>query len=553
MALKPPPIGLIGLTNADLSASDEGPLGPPPPPRSRFAKFALALLVPIGLAFAAHRVSTPEGLDGDEPVDPPMPAAASAPIEDASLPIESRRPPSRAFARGAFGYSNAVRVRIVRPNQPITLPVEFGGSTEGMRSQWIAFDGKTNESEMAWSQGGIVIAPGKPGAYWLVIARGTVADTIGELALFVEHPMPNRMATGINGYHLGRWPKASEGAVPPGFIEVTERIADFPLSPHLRLSDFIVHDNQRGFPKYLHVREQLLDKLELIIAEIAAMRGVPPSAIRLNVVSGFRSPSHNGVLSGAAQDSRHMYGDAADIGIDVNGDGKLTELDARLVASAGEMVERKYPDLVGGIGLYFTFDGDGWPYVHIDVRGTRARWRGGAKRGSKVDSLPPGASFDSVPLMRQAIPGVPAPALPKRDSAGSAPAAPVVPPPAAVTPAAPTPAAQTPAPVVRPVARSAVRTSRSMITAITPTRTVSAIAGRPTARPSRTTSASNPSGRTSGTKKTAKQRPAPRPPLAERSAAARNRSAVTPAAAPVVRSAEDPFSAAARKFRNGRP
>jgi uncharacterized protein YcbK (DUF882 family) len=119
--------------------------------------------------------------------------------------------------------------------------------------------------------------------------------------------------------------------------------------------------------------------------------------VRLNVVSGFRSPSHNGGLSGAAQDSRHMYGDAADIGIDANNDGRLTEIDARLVAAAAEVVERKYPDLVGGIGLYINADGGGWPYVHIDVRGRRARWRGGVRRGAPVDSLPADATFDSVP------------------------------------------------------------------------------------------------------------------------------------------------------------
>jgi hypothetical protein len=229
-----------------------------------------------------------------------------------------------------------------------------------------------------------------------VLSRGGIADTIADLAVFVERPMPNAMATGINGYHMGRWPKAADGIVPRGFIEVTERISDFALSPHLRLSDFVVHDNQNAYPKYLHVREPLLDKLELIIGEIAQMRGKSPSEVRLNVASGFRSPAHNGGLSGSAQDSRHMYGDAADIAIDANSDGKLSEIDARLVASAAEVVERKHPDLVGGVGLYITYDGAGWPYVHVDVRGVRARWRGGSRRSGAVDSLPPGASFDSV-------------------------------------------------------------------------------------------------------------------------------------------------------------
>jgi Peptidase M15 len=278
----------------------------------------------------------------------------------------------------------------------VPFPITFTGNSDGMLMQWIGFDGKGDDALIEYPASGTLRAPVRPGAYWLVLSRGGFADTVADMALFVEHPMPNKMATGINGYHMGRWPKAADGAVPPGFIEVTERTSDFPLSPHLKLSDFVVHDAQDGFPKYLHVREPLLDKIELTVAEVAAMRGREPSIVRLNVASGFRSPAHNGVLSGSAQDSRHMYGDAADIAIDANNDGKLTEIDARLVAAAAEAVERKHPDLVGGIGLYITPDGAGWPYVHIDVRGRRARWRGGAKRGGAVDSLPADATFDSV-------------------------------------------------------------------------------------------------------------------------------------------------------------
>jgi hypothetical protein len=44
------------------------------------------------------------------------------------------------------------------------------------------------------------------------------------------------------------------------------------------------------------------------------------------------------------------------------------------VALAAEMVEREHPELVGGIGLY-TSRRYSTPYVHIDARGRRARWR----------------------------------------------------------------------------------------------------------------------------------------------------------------------------------
>ena len=198
------------------------------------------------------------------------------------------------------------------------------------------------------------------------------------------------------------------------------------------------------------MREPLLDKIELVVSEVAQMRGVPASSVKLNVASGFRSPSYNGSLASSASDSRHMYGDAADIAIDANNDGRLTEIDARLVASAAEIVERRYPDLVGGIGLYITPDGAGWPYVHIDVRGTRARWRGGRTKSATVDSLPPGTTFDTVntlPLKPALAKSSPA----KATSAQSAPAARERSGAAAATPAAkPTSVAKpTPAPSTR--------------------------------------------------------------------------------------------------------
>jgi hypothetical protein len=343
------------------------------------------------------------------------------------------------------------------------------------------------------------------------------------MALLVEHPMPNKMATGINGYHMGRWPKAADGIVPRGFVEVTDRLSDFPLSPHLRLSDFVVHDAQDGFPKYLHVRESVLDKVELIVSELAQMRGRSPSAMKLNVASGFRSPAHNGELSGTASDSRHMYGDAADIAVDANNDGRLTEIDARLVAAAAEVVERRYPDLVGGVGLYITTDGAGWPYVHVDTRGHRARWRGGVRRGGavSVDSLPSGASFDSVA------------------SVAAAPAAA----PAATAKAAPTRSSP------------ATTTSATTGTIVNPSSVVTTPSAPP--RGSATGAAPSSKGRKPARRSTARPASSRRrstSALTRESAASHSRSVVrtTPASANA-RTADDPFASAARKFRASRP
>jgi uncharacterized protein YcbK (DUF882 family) len=97
--------------------------------------------------------------------------------------------------------------------------------------------------------------------------------------------------------------------------------------------------------------------------------------VAFDVHSGFRAPAHNAGVWGAARDSRHQYGDAADVAIDANGDGRVTETDELLVARAVDQVELEHPELVGGLGLYTSPDYQ-TPYVHIDARGKRMRWKG---------------------------------------------------------------------------------------------------------------------------------------------------------------------------------
>jgi hypothetical protein len=58
---------------------------------------------------------------------------------------------------------------------------------------------------------------------------------------------------------------------------------------------------------------------------------------------------------------------------DLNGDGRRDIADVRLMLRAVERVEARYPELVGGAGLYRANNVRG-PFIHIDVRGRAARW-----------------------------------------------------------------------------------------------------------------------------------------------------------------------------------
>jgi hypothetical protein len=67
---------------------------------------------------------------------------------------------------------------------------------------------------------------------------------------------------------------------------------------------------------------------------------------------------------------------------DLNRDGRVNVKDSRVILAAVERVEKKYPDLLGGTGVYHSTGSHG-PFAHIDVRGSRARWSSGVRVASR--------------------------------------------------------------------------------------------------------------------------------------------------------------------------
>jgi uncharacterized protein YcbK (DUF882 family) len=264
------------------------------------------------------------------------------------------------------------------PGQVVEFPVALAAPDARVRYQWVrAGDGTPMVAERPLT-GSVVVAPARPGLYHLALASGPAGPggarrVLDDVTLAVLVPFAQKLGGILNGYRIGRYPfEGFGGERPLGFIEVTPLTARLPLSRHLRLEDFLTHDNQRQWPRYVAVSPELLDKVELVAAEIARTRGVrDPLRVAVDVHSGFRTPLHNGNVEGSAFNSRHQYGDAADVAIDADGDGRFSALDAQWAGLAAEMVERRHPDLVGGLGMYTSARA---PYVHIDVRGRRARW-----------------------------------------------------------------------------------------------------------------------------------------------------------------------------------
>ena len=223
----------------------------------------------------------------------------------------------------------------------------------------------------------------------------TALNALANFSQITLTPFNAKQSGRIGLYYIGSWP-AEHGvrgpskappdryANPRGFIQVTQANENTQVSEHFRLKDFLTHDQQGVWPKYLVLEMRNVDKLELVLADLAA-HGIDPSGV--TVMSGFRTPQYNaggGNTGGRADLSRHMFGDAADIFIDddhngqmddLNHDGRIDIGDSRVILASVERVEREHPELVGGAGVYVACCGHG-PFIHIDSRGYRARWIG---------------------------------------------------------------------------------------------------------------------------------------------------------------------------------
>jgi uncharacterized protein YcbK (DUF882 family) len=300
---------------------------------------------------------------------------------DAALgPVAPKREPKPlvpvvTLAGTATGISRAVHMLTALPGRAVAVPLELTGTPEGLSYQWLDL-GSMVSARPPEPLSGPIHAPDEPGFYRLAVVREGEQRVIDSLTLGVLKPLAEKRGASINGYRIGFYRGERRGdplEAPEGLLEVQEDQATLPVSRHLNLSDFLAHDAQTTWPRYVAVDPRLLDKLELVFDELLRMRGGDEETIgEVDVHSGYRTPLHNRRIVRAATDSRHQYGDAADIAVDANGDGRISAADVGLIVRAVEAVEREHPELTGGLGVYRS----GSAYAHIDVRGRSVRWRG---------------------------------------------------------------------------------------------------------------------------------------------------------------------------------
>jgi hypothetical protein len=290
-----------------------------------------------------------------------------------------------AASGNAFGKSGEVKLLFTMPGERVEFPLAVGGDPSNLRYEWTSLRGSETGFVSQPLDGAEISTPLLPGFYYLTLVNGEDRQIIREPALAVMRPFQEKLGSMLNGYRIGtylaeRFRDKVEKDHPDGFLEIYPQHLDLAISKHMRLRHFLTHDNQQDiWPKYVALSPRLLDKLELVFSELEERNGrgdtLQQQQLDLDVHSGFRTPAHNNRVRGAVRDSRHQFGDAADIVVDANGNGRLDHADHRLVVAAVEAVERTYPDLVGGLGIYAS-GRYATPYVHIDARGKRSRWRG---------------------------------------------------------------------------------------------------------------------------------------------------------------------------------
>jgi Peptidase M15 len=227
-------------------------------------------------------------------------------------------------------------------------------------------------------------APEQTGVYTLTLTDSQQIRSM-TLNLFVMVPFNALRGEYLNGYRIGTYPKSSHKKLPiynppRGFLEITQTNADSQLSPHFKVRQFLCKQ-QGGFPKYLVLEERLLLKLELILEKVN-QKGYPCQTFQ--IMSGYRTPYYNKTI-GNVKYSCHIYGGAADIFIDedpkndamddLNRDGRVDYRDAAVLYDIVDNLygQEFYELLVGGLGRYKRTNHHG-PFVHVDVRGLRARW-----------------------------------------------------------------------------------------------------------------------------------------------------------------------------------
>ena len=233
-------------------------------------------------------------------------------------------------------------------------------------------------------------APERPGTYELKFTGPGLKEAHDEVVVhaFVMVPATEVKNGVLNGYRIGEYPSTPLRGnpiylPPPGFIEVTKENQETKVSPHFTVKQFLCkEDTTRALPKYIVLKERLPLKLEAVLQRVNEL-GV--NVDTLNVMSAYRTPYYNHAI-GDVKYSMHQWGSAADVYVDPDKKNRMEDLnrdkrvdidDAKFLYDDIErmLAVKEFKKFEGGMGYYPATSAHP-PFVHVDVRGTAARWKG---------------------------------------------------------------------------------------------------------------------------------------------------------------------------------
>lgn len=257
---------------------------------------------------------------------------------------------------------------VVMPGDSVTLSV--GSGTAG----WSATAGTPSSgsgTEFGWR------APRSHGIFHLDVST---AETSEQYTVIVPVESCRWRTTSLNSFPMGSYGRG-DGTErrPEYFVEVGRSGMGARLTTHLTIGDFLCHV-EGSYPQYMALDLRLADKMEELLA---AVQEVYPQASGIHSISGFRTPAYNAAIGNDTSESLHLYGKAADIWIeswpanglmdDIDRNKRVDVYDGEYLVEMVRTLEAQGRVVTGGASAYRWIPTHG-PFVHIDIRGSRAVW-----------------------------------------------------------------------------------------------------------------------------------------------------------------------------------
>lgn len=217
--------------------------------------------------------------------------------------------------------------------------------------------------------------------YRVVKIKKISTDEIMEIRVFEKTWFGSLKDGHVNGYSIGKYPLLQEDDKEKlGFIEVNKENINTKISPHFTLGEFRSKPLTAKLPVYIMLDERIIFKIEKMLSIFQKKYYYIE---KFEIMSAYRTPLHNGKLRNVKK-SRHIFGDAVDIFVDEDNNGKMDDLnkdgvidpkDLKMLFDIADEMDNSsdYGYLKGGLSMY-EFNAVVGEFLHIDARGFKIRW-----------------------------------------------------------------------------------------------------------------------------------------------------------------------------------